>query len=231
MVSVSQHRVPEKDAGNGGIEWAERRGVFETVAVPLVLVRLMQSGLLRRKREKIGENEMAVACWQFTSTDYFRRMKELQIANGKFVEISYILREDSPEGEELEICPADEAFGFMVGESQVLVALENALLGMKKGDSFAFQLTVDEAYGEEDEEAFVEVPKSAFIVDGELDESVFEEGEVVPMETEDGDEVIGVVAEVRLNSVIVDFNHPFAGLNLHFTGEILNVADAPPQKS
>jgi FKBP-type peptidyl-prolyl cis-trans isomerase SlyD len=62
-----------------------------------------------------------------------------------------------------------------------------------------------------------------------LDESVFEEGEVVPMETEDGEEVIGVVAEVRLNSVIVDFNHPFAAMNLHFTGEILNVADAPPQ--
>ena len=157
-------------------------------------------------------------------------MNELQIASGKYVEISYILREDSPEGEELEICPADEAFGFMVGESQVLLALENALLGMKKGDSFAFRLSVDEAYGEEDEEAFVEVPKSAFIVDGELDESVFEEGEVVPMETEDGDEVI-VVAEVRLNSVIVDFNHPFAAMNLHFTGEILNVADAPPKQS
>jgi FKBP-type peptidyl-prolyl cis-trans isomerase 2 len=29
----------------------------------------------------------------------------------------------------------------------------------------------------------------------------------------------------------VDFNHPFAALNLHFTGEILNVADAPPQQS
>ena len=39
------------------------------------------------------------------------------------------MREDSPEGEELEICPADEPFGFMVGESQVLLALEKALLG------------------------------------------------------------------------------------------------------
>ena len=172
---------------------------------------------------------MAIACWQFTSTDYFRRMNEMQIATGKYVEISYILREDNAEGEELEICPADEAFGFMVGENQVLHALEDALLGMKKGDSFALRLTVDEAYGDEDEEAFVEVPKSAFIVDGELDESVFEVGEVVPMETEDGDEVIGVVAEVRLNSVIVDFNHPFAALNIHFTGEILNVSDAPPK--
>jgi FKBP-type peptidyl-prolyl cis-trans isomerase SlyD len=109
--------------------------------------------------------------------------------------------------------------------------MEKALLGDEEGRLICFRLSVDEAYGEEDEEAFVEVPKSAFIVDGELDESVFEEGEVVPMETEDGDEVIGVVAEVRLNSVIVDFNHPFAAMNLHFTGEILNVADAPPKGS
>ena len=93
-----------------------------------------------------------------------------------------------------------------------------------------FKLSVEDAYGEEDEEAYVEVPKSAFIVDGELDESVLEVGEVVPMQTEDGDEVIGVVAEVRLNSVVVDFNHPFAGLELHFVGEVLRVLDAPPAR-
>jgi FKBP-type peptidyl-prolyl cis-trans isomerase SlyD len=89
-------------------------------------------------------------------------------------------------------------------------------------------LTVDEAYGQEDEEAFVELPKSAFLVDGELDESVFAEGEVVPMETEDGEEVLGIVTEVRLNSVVVDFNHPFAGLDLHFEGQVVRVGEAPP---
>jgi len=51
---------------------------------------------------------------------------------------------------------------------------------------------------------------------------------VVPMETEDGEEMIGVVAEVQLNSVIVDFNHPFAGMPLHFAGKIKLVSAAPP---
>lgn len=156
-------------------------------------------------------------------------MNEMHVAAGKYVEISYTLLEEGPEGEELEVCPADDPFGFMVGEEQVLSTFEEKLQGLKAGDSFEFRLTAEEAYGEEDEEAFVEVPKSAFIVDGELDESVFEIGEVVPMTTEDGDEVIGVVAELRLNSVVVDFNHPFAGLNLFFKGEILGIADAPPE--
>ena len=155
-------------------------------------------------------------------------MNNASIAPGKFVEISYILREANGDSEELEICPADAPFGFMTGEEQVLPAFEAALNGLKPGDSFDFKLSVEDAYGEEDEEAYVEVPKSAFIVDGELDESVLEIGEVVPMQTEDGDEVIGVVAELRLNSVVVDFNHPFAGLELHFVGEVLRVLDAPP---
>ena len=156
-------------------------------------------------------------------------MNNASIAPGKFVEISYILREANGDSEELEICPADEPFGFMAGKNRSS-GVEAALIGLNAGDSFDFKLSVEDAYGEEDEEAYVEVPKSAFIVDGELDESVLEIGEVVPMQTEDGDEVIGVVAEVRLNSVVVDFNHPFAGLELHFVGEVLRVLDAPPAR-
>jgi FKBP-type peptidyl-prolyl cis-trans isomerase SlyD len=151
------------------------------------------------------------------------------IADGKYVEVTYVLRENDAAGEELEVCPADDPFGFTVGKVEVLEAFENALKGKQEGDAFEFSLTMEEAYGPEDEEAYVEVPKSAFIVDGELDESVFEVGEVVPMETEDGDELLGIVCDVLLNSVVVDFNHPFAGLNLHFSGKVELVADAAPE--
>jgi FKBP-type peptidyl-prolyl cis-trans isomerase SlyD len=48
------------------------------------------------------------------------------------------------------------------------------------------------------------------------------------MEGEDGEEVLGIVTEVRLNSVVVDFNHPFAGLDLHFEGQVVRVGEAPP---
>ena len=137
-------------------------------------------------------------------------MNNASIAPGKFIEVSYILREANSEAEELEICPADEPFGFMAGEEQVLPAFEAALIGLRPGDSFDFKLSVEDAYGEEDEEAYVEVPKSAFIVDGELDESVLEVGEVVPMQTEDGDEVIvgsGEKAGARLKGATISKRH------------------------
>ena len=156
-------------------------------------------------------------------------MNEKLIADGKYVEVTYVLRENDANGEELEVCPAEDPFAFTVGQLEVLETFEQKLMGLKEGEEFSFGLTMEEAYGDEDEEAYVRVPKSAFLVDGELDESIFEVGEVVPMETEDGDELMGIVADVLLNEVVIDFNHPFAGLNLHFTGKVELVAEAAPQ--
>jgi FKBP-type peptidyl-prolyl cis-trans isomerase SlyD len=160
---------------------------------------------------------------------YFRTMNQMRVADGLYVEVSYKLREDGPEGEELELYTAEDPFAFVVGADEVLPAFEQAMMGKEVGDTFEISLSVEDAYGEEDEEAFVELPKSAFMVDGEIDESLFEVGEVVPMETEDGDEVIGIIDEVRLNSVVVDFNHPYAGMNLHFVGKVTLIEKAPPQ--
>lgn len=151
----------------------------------------------------------------------------MKIAAGHIVQVTYVLRESNPEGEELEVCTLEDPFEFVIGNDEVLPAFEEALKGLTSGDTFQVSLKCDDAYGPEDEEAYVEIPKEAFLVDGELDESVFEEGEVVPMETEDGETLIGVVAEVLLNSVVVDFNHPFAGLDLHFEGRVESVAAAP----
>lgn len=67
----------------------------------------------------------------------------------------------------------------------------------------------------------MEFPKSDFIGDdGEMDDELFEVGEVVPMTTDEGEEVYGVVVEVKLNSLIIDFNHPLADEDLYFKGKI-----------
>ena len=68
------------------------------------------------------------------------------------------------------------------------------------------------------------MPKSDFIgEDGEMDDELFEVGEVVPMNTPEGDEVYGVVVEVKLNTIVIDFNHPLADEDLYFTGVIAQV--------
>ena len=54
-----------------------------------------------------------------------------------------------------------------------------------------------------------------------FDESVMAEGEVVVMRDDEGDEVHGVVVHVGEEEVEVDFNHPLAGIDLHFTVQLM----------
>lgn len=145
------------------------------------------------------------------------------VAPGKTVRLIYTLRADSHEGEIMEEVSAEEAMEFVFGEQALLPKFEQAITGLKAGDTFSLEIPCEEAYGPELEEAYHEIEKSEFIADGEWDEELFQEGEVVPMETEDGEEVFGVVVEVKLNSIVVDFNHPLAGEDLFFDGEIVEV--------
>ena len=63
-------------------------------------------------------------------------MNEKLIADGKYVEVTYVLRENDARGEELEVCPLDDPFGFMVGKLEVLESFEQKLMGLKEGDAF-----------------------------------------------------------------------------------------------
>ncbi|MFM7730768.1 MAG: peptidylprolyl isomerase [Flavobacteriales bacterium] len=148
----------------------------------------------------------------------------MKIQKGSNVEVSYVLRVDSYDGEVVEETMANEPMAFVYGEDQMLEKFEQALLGLSAGDKFEVAIPVEEAYGPELDELYVEFPKSEFIEDGEIDEELFEIGEIVPMQTPDGDTVQGMVAEVHLNSIVLDFNHPLAGEDLYFRGEVLTVA-------
>ena len=53
-------------------------------------------------------------------------MKNLSVAQGLFVEVEYVLTEAGPDGEVLEECPAEQAFGFKMGAEEVLPAFEKA---------------------------------------------------------------------------------------------------------
>ena len=82
-------------------------------------------------------------------------------------------------------------------------------------------IACEDAYGDETEEAIVALPKETFMVGGKIDEEVMKPGEVVPLEDDEGNELIGVVVEVEGDVVHIDFNHPLAGLDLHFEGVIV----------
>jgi FKBP-type peptidyl-prolyl cis-trans isomerase SlyD len=69
------------------------------------------------------------------------------------------------------------------------------------------------------------LPKTQFVDEEGLDESVMAEGEVVVMRDEMGEELHGVVIGVSEEEVEVDFNHPLAGIDLHFTVQLMGTEE------
>lgn len=147
----------------------------------------------------------------------------MKIQKNSLVTLEYDLYVDGYDGELIESIQSDEPAIFVVGNEEMLETFEEKLIGLQAGDQFKFSLTKDEAYGDEDEEAFAEFPKDIFL-EGK-DATLPEEGDYVPMEDEDGTVFDGIAIEITDDFVVIDFNHPLAGEDLYFTGKIIKVEE------
>jgi FKBP-type peptidyl-prolyl cis-trans isomerase SlyD len=72
---------------------------------------------------------------------------------------------------------------------------------------------------------------SAFVPEGEeLDTDMVAAGNYLPMVDDQGNNMQGLVVEVSEEFVVMDFNHPLAGKDLHFQGEVVNVREASAEE-
>ncbi|MEG1574527.1 MAG: FKBP-type peptidyl-prolyl cis-trans isomerase [Bacteroidales bacterium] len=148
---------------------------------------------------------------------------------GKYVEASYILTVGEEE-EIMESVPKEKPLAFVFGAEQMLESFENEIKGLKSGDKFDFRISSAEAFGDYEDSRVQELSKDIFCVDGKFDSENIVPGKTLQMLNSDGNRFNGSVIEVKEDIVIMDFNHPLAGENLHFTGEILLVRDATPEE-
>jgi FKBP-type peptidyl-prolyl cis-trans isomerase SlyD len=153
----------------------------------------------------------------------------------KVVSVSYSLHvpeEEEGFGEELvEQTSNDNPFVFLFGSSGLIEEFESNLAGKKAGDSFDFFISSANAYGDYDHDKLADIPIGAFKgEDGELDTEMVQIGNELPMVDNEGKRLVGIVEEVTDSVVRMDFNHPLAGSDLHFTGYVLNVREATPEE-
>ena len=142
------------------------------------------------------------------------------------VTLSYELRQDNEQGKVIEKTKTEQPFVFLFGMGQLLPDFEQNIKGLKKGENFSFGIPSDKAYGQPNPDAIVNIDKKAFVIDGKLADDLLEVGKVIPMRDEEGHPLNGKVVAVGDTEVKMDFNHPMAGTNLHFTGEVLEVREA-----
>lgn len=150
----------------------------------------------------------------------------MTIAEKKVVTLSYELRLDNSEGEFIEKTSEESPLEFLFGAGSMLPAFEGHLLGKKLGDKFQFTLTSMEAYGELNKEAVVELPIETFMEDGKVNTDFLQLGKMVVLKDQEGHLLQGKVLHIGLEKVKMDFNHPLAGCNLHFSGAITGLRDA-----
>ncbi len=140
----------------------------------------------------------------------------------KLITVSYELYviEDG-ERDLVEKATKEQPFQFISGLGTTLDAFESQLKGLVVGDKFEFTISSDEAYGEYSDEHVIDLPKNIFEVDGRFDAERIFAGNVVPLMDSDGNRMNATVIDVANDSVKVDLNHPLAGEELTFIGEVL----------
>jgi FKBP-type peptidyl-prolyl cis-trans isomerase SlyD len=144
------------------------------------------------------------------------------IKKNKVITLNYRLKDGDSKGTLIEETYGNKPLVFLYATGGMLPKFEENISGLKQGDKFEFIIEAKEAYGEISEQSIIEVSKAAF----NNDDSLVQLGKSLPMQDKDGNRFDGIIVEIKEESVMMDFNHPLAGVNLAFEGDVVEVRDA-----
>jgi len=137
------------------------------------------------------------------------------IAEGKTISLHYTLSLDT--GEIVESNTKEEPLVYTLGSGELMPGLEEVLEEMQEGEERTGTLLSEKGYGPTNPDALIEVPKD------HLPPETWQTGAQLQAAGPKGEQINGVIKELKENSAIVDFNHPLAGKDLHFTLRIVTI--------
>ncbi len=152
-------------------------------------------------------------------------IERMKIQPNTFVSLDYSLRDgdgnllDSSDGE------GGEPIDYIHGYGMLVPGLEAKLVGLATGDERELVVAAEDGYGEHDDDLVITVDRAQFPNPRKI-----KPGDEFLAEAPDGDELPMRVVEVRGDAVLVDANHPLAGLALHYKVKILVVRPATEEE-
>ena len=149
-------------------------------------------------------------------------MSENKVANGQVVSMEYTLRVD---GKVVDSSEGAEPLQYLHGAANIVPGLEREIEGMALGESKKVIVEPLEGYGETDEDAFVDVPRSEFPDDMPLNPGVEME-----LTLPDGQHAYARVESVEDDLVHLNMNHPLAGKDLLFDVKVVGLRDATEEE-
>ena len=133
------------------------------------------------------------------------------ISKGKKVRIAYNL---TVEGKLIKSISATRPLRYVHGRKEIILGLENELRGLKVGERKKFTVSPKNGYGPENPASVMEMSKTRFM---KRDHFIGKE----ITSPKDG-KFLATVKEVKKDTLVLNFNHPFAGKKLCY--EVLVVA-------
>ena len=138
------------------------------------------------------------------------------------VTLHYTLRD--PAGRVLDMSQGDAPISYLEGAGQIIDGLEEPLRGVAAGTKQQVQVPAAKAYGLHDPAQVHKVNRTLLPVEGEVhvgDRFRTEADHFAPVVT-----VVGLEGD----DVLLDANHPLAGVDLTFDVEIVAVRPATPEE-
>jgi FKBP-type peptidyl-prolyl cis-trans isomerase SlyD len=154
----------------------------------------------------------------------------MKIEKNSHVSLIYELREGNHQGRLIEALEATRPLTFIYGTGRLLHEFESRISFLGSGDSFSFVLNSEDAYGDRREDLIINIPLTLFEKEGKIDEEICRTGNEVPMVDSEGHPITGVICEIGDSYVKMDFNHPMAGIDLFFSGKIIDVRIASDEE-
>jgi FKBP-type peptidyl-prolyl cis-trans isomerase SlyD len=142
------------------------------------------------------------------------------IGQDNAVSLRYTLRDES--GDVLDSNTDGEPLTYIHGHNQIVDGLEKALEGQSVGYQAKLTVSAEDGYGPRQEALVMTLPKDRFDFD-------IQPGMVVQAQSNQGVMPLQVV-EVTDEQVVLDGNHPLAGMTLHFEVEVTEVRPATAEE-
>jgi peptidylprolyl isomerase len=143
-----------------------------------------------------------------------------KVKSGQFVQVHYT--GNLEDGTVFDSSDGRDPLEFQAGGGRVISGFDQAVIGMAIDEEKKISLNKDAAYGDPREDLKREFPVSMLQGD---DVKV---GQEIWFNSPHGP-VSGKVLAVGPENFTVDFNHPLAGKNLHFTIKVVGITDQPTQ--
>ena len=146
-----------------------------------------------------------------------------RVAAGSHVTLHYRIAVQL-DGNEHEVVSTFDArpATVQVGAGQISEPLEQRLIGLEEGAEVTFDLAAGEAFGRRNAELVQTLKRTTFDANADPGNE-YVPGDVVEFSAPDGLRFSGVLKQNGNDRVVVDFNHPLAGLPVRFSVRVIGV--------